>query len=436
MNINQIAELGMVGCGGAGFPTHVKLAATEIDHLIVNGAECEPLLHKDKEILHRRTEEFFEGLKMAIRLTGAKNAHIAVKKKYSDLVSHLEKDLPDPRIRLLQLGDFYPSGDEYELVYEASSRLIPFGGIPLHIGCVVINVETLLNLGRGKPVITKFLSIAGAVPQSLTVEVPIGISYREALSLSGLTDPSGFTVIDGGPMMGKIVSSLEDVITKTCGGLIALPKDHPLILKMTRSESHIRSIARSACDQCTDCTELCPRKLLGYPIQPHKSMRTAQLARFNENNFSIDSVFCCECGLCTLYACPEDLPPREIAVFAKKNHLARGVKLTDWKDSPKIHPMRSARRVSISHLQKRLGLKSYDFPAPLTKVSIRPERVSLPLKMNLGMPAIPLVKQGDKVAAGQKIGAIPAGKLGAALHASISGRIESVDSNAITIIKG
>lgn len=122
--------------------------------------------------------------------------------------------------------------------------------------------------------------------------------------------------------------------------------------------------------------------------------------------------------------------------MAKKNHLGKGVKLTDWKESPKIHPMRSARRVSISHLQKRLGLKPYDVPAPLTAISIRPERVLLPLKMNIGMPAVPLVKQGDKVSVGQKIGSIPEGKLGAALHASISGRVESVDSNAIVIVKG
>jgi Na+-translocating ferredoxin:NAD+ oxidoreductase RnfC subunit len=432
MNLN-LAELGLVGCGGAGFPTHVKLAAKEIDHLIVNGAECEPLLHKDKELLHHCTEEFFRGLLQAITLTGAKQAHICVKKKYPDLVDHLQKHVPDKRIHVLPLGDFYPAGDEYELVWEAAQRLIPFGGIPLQIGCVVINVETLINLGRARPVVTKFLTVGGAVPHPITVEVPVGTTYGEVIALAGLKKTDGVTFIDGGPMMGRIVTSLDEVITKTCGGILVLPNTHPLIVRMTRTEPQIKRIARSACDQCTDCTELCPRRLLGYPVQPHRSMRTAQLATFENQAYSIDSIFCCECGLCTLFSCPEDLPPREITVMAKRHHLGQGVKPAAWKGQPEIHPMRSARRVSISRLIKRLGLLEYDKPAPLTKVNLRPERVKLPLKMHIGVAAVPLVKVGDKVEVGQKIAGLPEGKLGAVIHASIAGRVTAVDQHAISI---
>lgn len=432
----KIADLGLVGCGGAGFPTQVKLAARNVEALIVNAAECEPLLHKDKEILKHCTGEFFTGLISAIDLTGAKTGYIGIKKKYQELISYLEKAIPDKRIKLLPLGDFYPAGDEYELVYEATGRLIPHGGIPLNIGCVVMNVETLLNLGRNRPVTSKFLTITGAVPRPCTVEVPIGITVREAFAIAGLTKFDGLRIIDGGPMMGKLIADPEtDIVSKTCGGLIALPVDHILIQKMTRGDRKNSRIARSACDQCTDCSELCPRALLGYPIRPHKAMRTAQFAPYAESNYAVDSIFCSECGLCSLFSCPEDLPPREMCMIAKKFHLGKGVKPADFKGQPQIHPMRHARRVSIERLLKKLALLDFNHKAPLQQLTQRFEKVTLPLKMSIGMPVTPVVKVGEQVKTGQLIGTIPEGKLGAALHASISGKIVSVNDRAIVIAR-
>ncbi|MBF0407477.1 MAG: SLBB domain-containing protein [Candidatus Riflebacteria bacterium] len=429
---NELSELGITGCGGAGFPTHVKLAAKNIGSLIVNAAECEPLLHKDKEILFHFTGQVFEGIKLALDMTGAEKAFLGIKKKYSSLLSHVEARCDDSRISILRLGDFYPSGDEYELVYEATGKLIPFGGIPLDVGCVVSNVETLLNVYRQKPFIKKFITINGAVPNPCTLEVPIGTSVKEALAWAGVADLTGKVIIDGGPMMGKIISP-DAIVSKTCSGLLVFPEKHPFLRKMLRTPIQNRSIARSSCDQCTDCTELCPRHLLGYPISPHKSMRTAQLSVFNSNSFSRDSIFCCECGLCSLFACPEDLPPREIAVMAKATHLADGVKQKDWPGKPSVHPMRQFRRVSIHQLVKRLGLTEFEQDAPYTSSGPEIRRVKLPLKMHIGAPAVPVVKTGDSVIAGQMIADIPRGKLGAALHASLSGRIESVDSDSIII---
>ncbi|MDD3145731.1 MAG: SLBB domain-containing protein [Candidatus Riflebacteria bacterium] len=430
----NFAHLGLVGCGGAGFPTQVKLAARNVDALIVNAAECEPLLHKDKEILRHHTSDFFKGLIAAINITGAKTGYIGIKKKYNELICYLEETIPDERIQVLRLGDFYPAGDEYELVYEATGRLIPFGGIPLNIGCVVMNVETLLNIGRNRPVISKFLTITGKVPHPCTVEVPIGITVLEALALAGLNSIDGLRIIDGGPMMGKLVTDpAVDIVSKTCGGLIAMPEDHVLIRKMTAGDRKNSRIARSACDQCTDCSELCPRALLGYPIRPHKAMRTAQLAPYAESDYAIDSVFCSECGLCSLFSCPEDLPPREMCMISKKFHLGKGVKLAAFKGEPQIHPMRQARRVTIERLLKKLALLDYNHKAPLTNISRRFKKVTLPLKMHIGVPVTPLVKTGDTVSAGQQIGTVPEGKLGAQLHASISGKIVSVSDRAIVI---
>lgn len=436
MAIIDFSQSGLVGCGGAGFPTHVKLAARNVETVIVNAAECEPLLHKDKEIMRHRSEEFFKGLTRVLDLTGAKTGFIGMKKKYADLLEWLSKNLPDKRMKMLPLGDFYPAGDEYELVYEATGRLIPYGGIPLNIGCVVMNVETLLNVGRERPFISKFLTITGKVPHPCTVEVPIGITVREALALADLTDLAGMRIIDGGPMMGKLIANPDkDIVSKTCGGLIALPEDHVLIQKMTRGDAKNSRIARSACDQCTDCSELCPRALLGYPIRPHRAMRTAQFAPYAESNYAIDSIFCSECGLCSLFSCPEDLPPREMCIMAKKFHLGQGVKLTDFKGEPQIHPMRSVRRVSIERLIKKLALIDYDQKAPLQETSREFKQVKLPLKMHIGAPAVPTVKVGDRVTAGQLIAGIPEGKLSAALHASISGKVASVTDQAIVIVR-
>lgn len=434
MNKQTLTQSGIVGCGGAGFPTHVKLAAQNVEYVLVNAAECEPLLHKDKEILWHFSKEFFAGLVEAMRITNAPKAVIGIKRKYSKLIDFVKSNIPDSSIEVLPLGDFYPAGDEYELVYEATGRLIPFGGIPLNIGCVVMNVETLLNIGRNKQVTTKFLSIAGDVPNPCTVEVPFGISISEAIAISGRKSLEGCTVIDGGPMMGKLIQNpCEDIVSKTCGGLIVLPDSHVLINKMRRNDKDNTRIARSACDQCTDCSELCPRALLGYPIRPHKAMRSSQLAPGQHKRYSIDSIFCCECGLCSLFACPEDLPPREICIISKKANSE--IKPADFKGEPIVHPMRSMRRVSIERLVKKLGLISYDNYAPFVKTNQRYEKVTLLLKMHLGAPAEAIVKLEQQVKEGEIVARIPEKTLSATIHSPLSGYVKHVDKHKIVIVK-
>lgn len=437
-----LEELGIVGCGGAGFPTHVKLAVKDIDALIVNGAECEPLLHKDKELLLHQIDYFIRGLQRALSLTNAKRCFIGIKEKYEHIIKHVESHTKSlTNVQILKLGDFYPAGDEYELVYEATQKLIPFGGIPLHIGCVVINVETLIQIGRNKPMTKKALTIAGNVNTPITIELPIGTPIRQALYYAGVTDLNNFSVIDGGPMMGRLIKDYEldnEVVTKTCGGLIVLPKDHPQIIRMKKTDKENFRIGKAACDQCSDCTELCPRYLLGYPIKPHKAMRTAQLNQFIDSNslhISHESIFCCECGLCSLYSCPEGLPPREITVMAKRQLLSKGIKQADFKGVPTVHPLRFARRVNIEKLIKKLALVDYNKKAPYTTLDVKVEKVKIPLKMHIGVAAEPIVKVNERVTMGQKIAKIPEGKLGAVIHASISGKITDITDSYIVICK-
>ena len=151
VTLTTLAEAGVVGAGGAGFPTHVKLAG-RADYVLLNAAECEPLLHKDKEILRYFTDDVIQGLAVAISLCGAQEAIIGVKEKYHEVIDLLRQKIPT-NMRVAPLRDAYPAGDEFILVYETLGRVIPPGGIPLNVGAVVMNVETAMNAApqRARP---------------------------------------------------------------------------------------------------------------------------------------------------------------------------------------------------------------------------------------------------------------------------------------------
>ena len=140
----KIRNAGVVGAGGGGFPTHIK-AQSQVEYVLVNGAECEPLIHKDVELMTHRSAEILDGLRLMMQATGATRGVVGIKKKNSRAVQVFRDALEGTNLELLELGDFYPAGDEYELVQLATDRLIPPGGIPLDVGCVVCNVETLFN---------------------------------------------------------------------------------------------------------------------------------------------------------------------------------------------------------------------------------------------------------------------------------------------------
>src|SRR5690349_19837057 len=174
----KLRECGVVGAGGAGFPTYVK-AQSQVEFMIANGAECEPLIHKDAELMKHFPEPILAGMTSMMDATGARQGKFGIKSKNAESLEALKHNLKDGRIEFTMLGDFYPSGDEYELVYTATGRLIPAAGIPLQVGCVVNNVETLYNVHmaeQGKPVTQKFLSVCGAVQEAKSFWAPVGSS--------------------------------------------------------------------------------------------------------------------------------------------------------------------------------------------------------------------------------------------------------------------
>ncbi len=196
-------------------------------------------------------------------------------------------------VEIALLRDSYPAGDEFILVYDVLGRVIPPGGIPLHVGAVVINVETALNVIRAdrQPVIEKYLTIAGAVAEPVTLQVPIGVTLAQCVDAAGGATIRDACYVVGGVMMGRLEDNHDALVDKTTGGVVVLPEDHVVVRRRHQDWHQIARIGRSACDQCSFCTELCPRWLLGHPIEPHKAMRSLGFNLVGEANV-IGTSFC------------------------------------------------------------------------------------------------------------------------------------------------
>ncbi len=420
-------ECGIVGAGGAGFPAHVKLSA-KADTFIANAAECEPLLYKDQEILENFLAPFSEGLMMAAGAVGASRVVVGIKDKHARLAEKLRDELPkEAEISLLR--DTYPSGDEFILVYDVTGRAVPRGGLPLDAGVVCGNVETVLNIGLSRPVTDKFVTVSGAVPETVTFKVPVGASYRDVLlAASAPVDEAGFII--GGPMMGFVEEDLAKPVTKTCSGILVLPKEHPLMAKKARGTASVHKIAYS-CDQCMRCSDLCPRDLLGHQVKPHKAMMAIAMAPDAAEAWQQSAMYCCECALCTLYACPEDLDPFRVMVEAKRMLRERGAK--PERREMDVAPMYPYRRTPTSLLVKRLGLEAYVGAHRYAEIKVKPKRLVLPLKQHAGAPSVPKVAKGDLIQAGHLVGDIPEGALGSRIFSPLKGTVSRVTRDDVTV---
>jgi Na+-translocating ferredoxin:NAD+ oxidoreductase RnfC subunit len=434
--VEKVRLAGVVGAGGGGFPTHVKLNA-KVETVIANGAECEPLLHKDAVVMEEHAPELVRGMELAMEATGAKDGVVGIKGKKKHAVEAVTAACKGSRVRVQLLGDYYPAGDEYDLVYNITGKLIPPGGIPLNIGALVNNVETFVNIAAAnddQPLTHKMLTIAGAVKSPVTIKVPIGTTYRECVKYAGgLTTDDPILVI-GGLMMGQHTDNLDTPVTKTSTGVVILPRDHHVIERKLKPNKVQAKIGKSACDQCRYCTEYCPRFLLGYAVEPHQVMRTLAFTGTGADVYNQWAAMCCSCGLCTLFACPEELYPKEACDDAKTAMRKAQVKWTGPMN-PKPHPMGDGRRVPIKTLTKRLNVQDYDLPAPLITDEISPNRLVLPLKQSTGTACEAKVKSGDRVSAGQIIGEPAPKALGAILHAPMAGVVHEVNSEQIILEK-
>lgn len=434
--IDIIKDNGIVGAGGAGFPTHVKFN-TNAEIVIVNGAECEPLLRVDQQLMAQYPEKLLKGLNMMVEQTGAKKGVVALKAHYHDAVSALKSEIGNwPKLELFMMDNFYPAGDEQVMVYEVTGRIIPEGGIPINVGVVVSNVETILNIvnacENNEPVIYTWVTVTGEIRERKTLKVPVGMKVSEVLALCGGPLPETYVIINGGPMMGKMIRP-EDPVTKTVKGLIVLPADHPLADSLTKDVNRMLNQARTSCMNCSLCSEVCPRGMLGHRLEPHKLMRLVSYGKVCDPKQSAMNAFlCCGCRLCE-YACVMGLQPWNVNVVMKGRLAQAGVRNELNAQPETVSPFRQFRRFPIGRLISRLGLKKYNLSAPMSAEHVDANRVIILLRQHVGAPAIPVVKTGDTVKRGDCIAQIKEGSLGANLHASIGGTVKEVSDTEIII---
>jgi Na+-translocating ferredoxin:NAD+ oxidoreductase RnfC subunit len=429
--VERIREAGVVGAGGAGFPTHIK-AGSDAGIVIANGCECEPLVRSDYQVLAEHGETVLDGITVMMRATGAAKAYLAVRRDYRDMVEPLAERARGAGIEIVAVPDKYPAGDEHILVYEVTGRVIPQGGIPLDVGVVVSNVNTLYNVARameGVPVTSRLVTVAGDVRHTIVADVAIGTSVADLLRLSGNgADIEGKAVLLSGVMMGEVCEDLSRPVDKRMGSVIVLPRDNEVIVRKTLPVDAMMRRAASVCCQCTFCTELCPRHMLGHDIEPHKIMRTVALPGSNPEDIA-GALYCCECGLCGVYVCPMRLSPDRISAMVKRELLARGVKVESPGET-RVNPNREYRRVPHERIVMRTELASYETEAK--KIDrISPPRVTIPLKQHIGAAAVPVVGVGDRVREGDLIGEPEAGALGARVHASIDGIVVEVGETVV-----
>ena len=429
-----LRENGIVGAGGAGFPTYGKLS-DKADTILMNCAECEPLLKLHRQLLQVYTKEILKAFTLIAETVHAKEAIIGIKKEYKSTIEALNEYINEfPLVRIHELPGAYPMGDEVVLIYEATGKVVRPGGLPIENGVAVFNVETLYNVYRAvweKHAVTdKCVSIVGEVEHPITVRVPIGTPVKDVVAMAGKVTTEKPRYLLGGPMMGNFASELQPV-TKTTNAILVLPENHTLVYRKNTRFTNAVARAASSCCQCQSCTDLCPRHALGHPIQPHLFMRAAANRDFQSLEPFVDTMFCSSCGLCEMYSCPQGLSPRTMMAEYKSELRKAGIK-PPVVQAGNVSKAREYRRVPEERLLARLGLQVYDKDAVLDNNIRESTKVKIMLSQHIGAPAQAVVKIGDNVECGTIIGKAADG-LSVNVHASIKGKVTEVTERYVEI---
>lgn len=293
-----VREAGLVGLGGAAFPTHVKLTRNEkrpVDTLLVNGCECEPYLTSDYHLMLEFPAPIVTGALLAAQAAGAKQIVIAIEDNKPAAVEALRKAAEQTSIKVAVVKTKYPMGGERQVIPAVLKRDVPTGGLPLDVGVVVVNVGTAAAIARavlrGKPLTHRIVSVSGAgIAQPKNLLVPVGISYGELIKFCGGLTADAARVIAGGPMMGFALATFDNVpVTKGTSGIVVL------------TEEDIRKSEETACVRCGRCVDVCPLNLVPTKLALASKHQDWDLAtRYH-------LMACCECGCCA-YSCPASIP--------------------------------------------------------------------------------------------------------------------------------
>ncbi len=434
MDIKELMkQSGIIGAGGAGFPSYAKISAGA-KLLLINGAECEPLLYTDYTILKNEMQTVIAGINTVLEEANIPQAKLVIKEHTAKRLSLSDGDFISPNVEIKVLPNVYPIGDEIALIYEAAGLLVAPGNLPISVGVIVYNVETMYNLGRaklyGEGVFEKWLTVGGDIAEPKVIRVPIGTSVSELLSRLGIKVTEEHTLIDGGPSMGSKISLATAKVTKKTKGILILPKSCRAAESKYINVRAAVARAETACCQCTRCTDMCPRALLGYPLEPHKMVRTAMQAAVALPEMVISATLCSECGICESLACSQGISPK--AVIKNYKELLRKNKMRYVaKESVSVTKEREYRRIPSEKWESTIGVLRFDRVAEYSGVFDGFSSYEISLASHIGVASVPCVEDGDTVKRGDVIANAAEG-LSVAQHAPADGRVK-IDGNKIII---
>jgi electron transport complex protein RnfC len=313
-----IKKSGIVGLGGAAFPTHVKLSPPEgktIDSVILNGAECEPYLTCDHRLMLEKGAEIIEGLRVIVRLTGASNIYIGIESNKIGAAFALEKVLREKKYRIqnvniVMLKTKYPQGAEKQLIKAVLNREVPPKGLPFDVGCLVGNVGTAFAiyeaLFEGKPLYERVVTVSGdCVAEPSNLSVRIGTSVGDLADICGGFKKEPGKVIFGGPLMGLAQFTLDAPVIKGTSGIVFLSKEE------------MDELPELNCIRCAKCVDVCPARLI-----PTDIARLVKKERYRDAlDYNIED--CMECGACS-YECPSRIPLLQWIRIGKEEALKLG----------------------------------------------------------------------------------------------------------------
>ena len=294
---NTVRDAGIVGLGGAAFPTSVKLMRNEkrpVDTLLVNGCECEPYLTSDYRLMLEFPGPVITGALLAAQAAGAKQVVVAIEDNKPDAAAAMRKAAEGTAVKIAVVHTRYPMGGERQVIPAVLKREVPTGGLPLDVGVVVVNVGTAAAIARavvrGKPLTHRVVTVTGAgIKTPKNILAPIGISIGELIAFSGGLTADAARIIAGGPMMGFAVTDLNTPVTKGTSGITVMTHDD------------VQRADETTCVRCGRCVDVCPLHLV--------PTKTAMASKYEDWDMAkkYHLLACCECGCCA-YVCPAGIP--------------------------------------------------------------------------------------------------------------------------------
>lgn len=393
-------------------------------------------MYTDYTLVKEKLADIVAGAQAVMEFGHIPNAILAIKAYRAKTLGLTDGQSLAEGVRVKTVPNVYPMGDEINLIYQTTGRLIKPGNLPISQGVIVYNAETVFNtraaIRDDKPVIEKWLTVGGDIPQAYVVRVPVGMRISDVLKAVNVTVPEHYVMFDGGPSMGTIKNPASDVVTKTTKALLIVPDSIPAVVNKQRTVEENLRLAASVCCQCTRCTEMCPRHLLGYPIEPHKMVRATLSAAQETPELIRNASLCCSCDICGTFACCQGISPMMVIKEYKKILAKNRIKYVAGPEE-EFSPIPTARTgCSPPASGRKCWVSPADKHPTYIPEKLKADKVEIRMSQHIGAPSVPCVEVGDTVTEGQMIANAGNG-LSVPQYASIAGRVTFVDPTRIII---